>query len=154
MPIEVEPLYGDEISRIMCNYPSFKGVYPSDQLPPITMTPCCFICNTHERNQPGEHWVAFHFDASGRGEYYDPLGLPPLYDDWEKYLAQNTSHGEWMYVHKTVQDPSSNACGYHVMYYLLGRMQGRSSHDVLKDFTPNLERNDAYAVYAIHNHLQ
>jgi hypothetical protein len=155
MPIKVKPLTEVDILRIVPPSPHFLGVYPANVLPTLPWMPCSFICNTHYAHLPGEHWVLFHFNDNGYGEYYDPLGIPPLYAAWEDYLEKNSRHGEWIYINKTVQDPLSNACGYHAIYYLLARQEGRSPLNIMKDFSSSdFVNNDIIVVTSIVGDLE
>ena len=43
----------------------------------IASYPAAFVCNTHSRDKPGEHWICMFFTNDGRGEYLDFYGLPP-----------------------------------------------------------------------------
>ena len=149
MVIKVDPLTTVDILRIVPKSPHFLGVYPANDLPSIPWTPCSFICNTHYAHMPGEHWTLFLFDKNGYGEYYDPLGLPPLYAGWEDYLEKNSRRGEWIFINRTVQDSLSNACGYHVIYYLLARQNGRSPNNILKDYTTDLVNNDILSIFSV-----
>lgn len=37
---------------------------------------CCFILNTHPNSRPGEHWIAFFYNANtNKLEYFDSFGL-------------------------------------------------------------------------------
>ena len=58
----------DHISKLlardplMCHY----EVVARDTLPEVVSTyPSAFLCNTHDRDQPGEHWVAMYVDEIG-----------------------------------------------------------------------------------------
>ena len=55
---------------LMCPF----AVVAKDRLPDIVSTyPSAFVCNTHDSDQPGEHWVAMYVDDCG--DYFDPYGL-------------------------------------------------------------------------------
>lgn len=129
----------------------FYGVVPKNELPTITLKPATVVANSDNSSQPGTHWTVFYFDASGNGEYFDPLGLPPLYDEWEKYLEKNGC-GKWTYSSKTVQNPLCSSCGYHCIYYILMRCCGYSATDILKTYTSNLDVNDI-SVFDVVNSL-
>ena len=65
----------DHISRLlergtlMCHY----EVVAKDTLPEVVSTyPPGFVCNTHDGDQPGGHWVAMYVDEIG--DYFDPYG--------------------------------------------------------------------------------
>ena len=58
----------DQIERLlardplMCHY----TVTAKDELPEIVKTyPVALVCNTHNADQPGEHWVAMYVDEVG-----------------------------------------------------------------------------------------
>ena len=47
---------------LMCHY----EVVAKDTLPEVVSTyPSAFVCNTHDSDQPGEHWVAMYVDEIG-----------------------------------------------------------------------------------------
>lgn len=127
----------------------FHGIFAREDLPSITTLPASFICNTDTASGSGEHWVAFYFNAAGCGTYFDPLGLPPMYEDWETYLQKQSLDGHWCYTTKTVQYPTSNACGYHCMFYILCRSRGLRSQEVMDVYTSNLTDNDDFVFYAL-----
>ena len=53
----------------MCHY----KVVAKDTLPEVVSTYLsAFVCNTHDSDQPGEHWVAMYVDEIG--DYFDPYG--------------------------------------------------------------------------------
>ena len=65
----------DQIERLlahdplMCHY----TVTAKDDLPEIVETySFALVCNTHNADQPGEHWVAMYVDEVG--DYFDPYG--------------------------------------------------------------------------------
>ena len=67
----------------------FIGVFARDELPLfLQKLPCCFILNTHNRDQPGEHWLAFFIDSNRNAEFFDPCGLQPSFYNLDVYLNQ------------------------------------------------------------------
>ena len=69
----------DQIERLLAHDPLMcqYTVTAKDELPEIVETcPFAIVCNTHNADQPGEHWVAMYVDEE-RGEYIDPYGLKP-----------------------------------------------------------------------------
>ena len=131
---------------------SFVGVYARDELPAfLPPYPATLICNTDPGYSQGEHWVCVYFDPNGHADYYDPLGLPPLYKEWETYLDRHSAC--WSYNTHTVQSILSSACGYHVIYYLLWRCRGRSTQDILKTFkAKDVWSNDAKVVAFVNDY--
>lgn len=149
----LQPLTSYEIDRLIRSDPAasrhFYGVYPQERLPPVVRLPFSFVCNTDESSRPGEHWVAFFFDEGGYGSYYDPLGLPPLYQEWEDYLDVGSHSGIWTFTNKLIQNPIGAACGYHTIFYILCRCRGWSSQSIMNLFTSNLNDNDAFVINKI-----
>ena len=43
----------------------FLGAFAKNEVPTEFKFPACFIANTHTRNKPGQHWLAFFYDAKG-----------------------------------------------------------------------------------------
>ena len=59
---------------MMCPY----GVVAKDCLPEIVDTyPTAIVCNTHDADQPGEHWIDMYVDTKRRGDYFDTYELEP-----------------------------------------------------------------------------
>jgi len=131
----------------------FLGVYSSEKLPVVYRLPSAFIWNTDDSSRRGEHWVAVYFNSLGHACYFDPLGLPPLWQTWENYLRDNSNKGQWFYTTKTVQNPLSSTCGYHCILYVLYRCRGFSAQNVLKLYSSNLDENDVFVVDAVHKLL-
>ena len=72
------------------------GVFPRDILPqPIDGA---YVINTDPHYKPSQHWVAMYLNG-GRGEYYDSLGLPPMYEEFVDFLSK-----KWTFNSRTVQD--------------------------------------------------
>jgi hypothetical protein len=149
-----QPLRSDEIEDLIHADPfaadKFLGVYSSEKTPFIKRFPCGFIWNTDDSKHRGEHWVSVFFDSAGHGCYFDPLGLPPLWDKWEDYLRDMSNDGCWYYTTKTVQYPLSSTCGYHSIFYVLCRCRGLTSHEVMNMYSSNLLENDDFVVHSIH----
>jgi hypothetical protein len=59
-------------NRFTKNY--FKGVYPSNKIPPCNQYPCALVVNTDPIGQPGTHWVAIYAVNQSSVEYFDSFG--------------------------------------------------------------------------------
>ena len=94
-----------------------------------------YVINTDPNDKPGEHWVAAYIKG-GRGEYYDPLGLPPLHKDIMNFLPK-----KWTYNDKTVQNIVSYYCGHHCTYYLINRRR-YTIHKIVSIFTDDNVKKD------------
>ena len=94
----------------------FTGVYPRDGLPKRILRNAAVIINTHNKDQPGEHWVAVYIGKDGRGVYFDPYGLPPYYPEFLDFLRRNTNSYSY---HKTRVQDKSGPCGQYCVYFIL-----------------------------------
>ena len=60
----------------------FMGVYSVDTLPEdVNVYPSCYIINTDESTDTGEHWVCVYFNSNRQGEFFCSFANSPhLYD--------------------------------------------------------------------------
>ena len=73
-----------------------KFVFPRDILPqPIDGA---YVVNTDPHYKSGQHWVAMYLNG-GRGEYYESLGLPPMYEEFVDSLPK-----KWTFNSRTAQN--------------------------------------------------
>ena len=113
----------------------FVGVFPRDILPqPIDGA---YVINTDAHYKPGQYWVAMYLKG-GRGEYYDSLGLPPMYDEFMEFLPK-----KWTFNSKTVHNVISEYCGHHCIYYLCNRLRGQTMRKIVNTFGDDIVVNDA-----------
>ena len=93
---------------------------------------CCFILNTHPSDQPGEHWLAFLFNANTRKlEYFDSFGLSlAMYSAVNAALLSNQllplcvrANSQGM-----LQSLSSTVCGHYCIAYLHWRAGHTNAH--------------------------
>lgn len=122
----------------------FLGVFPSDGIPklenllyhspsskilnPIYSYSSSYnfangcILNTDPSSQPGEHWVAFFFQASSplspMFEFFDSYGNPPSYYSFP-FLKQMLD--QMYYNTEKLQSINSNVCGQYCILYLYYR---------------------------------
>jgi hypothetical protein len=90
---------------------SFLGVFPSDLLPPYSITQSgSIIINTDPHTEKGSHWVAINIHPkSSSAFYYDSYGLPPLIPSTQKFLRRNCTVRDF---NKTqMQGLTSVVCG-------------------------------------------
>ena len=119
----------------MCHY----TVTAKDDLPEIANTyPFALVCNTHNADQPGIHWVAMNVDD--RGVYFDPYGLKPKHIDFTNFMNEHCS--EWASNDRTLQSPISTVCGQHCVAFLTLRCRNVSMHAFSRLFTTDLVAND------------
>ena len=89
-----------DTAHILCtlkNVTSFLGVYPSDILPPPSVTPAAtLIVNSDPQTSKGTHWLAIHCQPrSYSGYFFDSYGLPPLIPNISNFLRRNCT--VWKY---------------------------------------------------------
>ena len=66
---------------LMCHY----EVVAKDTLPEVVSRyPSAFVCNTHDSDQPGEHWVAMYVDEIG--DHFDPYGQKPQHAEFTNFM--------------------------------------------------------------------
>lgn len=117
------------------------GIYARDELPEtFKKTPSCFIVNTHERNKPGAHWLAFFVDEDKRVEFFDPYGLHPSFYGIDTYLNKVSS--SWSYNSKRIQAQLSNSCGQICLFYLYLKARHFSLNDILVNFSNDYKNNE------------
>ena len=79
----------DHISRLLARDPlmCYYEVIAKDTLPEVISTyPSAFVCNTHDSDQPGEHWVAMYVDEIG--DYFDPYGQKPQHAEFTNFMKK------------------------------------------------------------------
>ena len=133
--MEIKPLMNFELEDIL-NVPvlpsdSVYGYFPSG----------VFVCNTTESWTPGEHWVSIYIDSKRRGQFFDSLGEPPSYYGFDDFMNYNCING-WGFNDIRVQDISSNACGYHCIYFCISKQMNISLDKMFQFYSNDLLLND------------
>ena len=118
-----------------------RDVVPKDGLPTmIDSFPFAFVCNTHDCDKPGQHWIALYVDADRHGAYFCSYGLPPLHGAFRVFLNEHCS--EWTHTAKRLQSPLSNVCGQYCIVYLLLRCNSIPMNAFVNTFGSDLVAND------------
>lgn len=109
----------------------FVGVFAANRIPrePIKK-PYCYIVNNQPDTKRGQHWLAVF--VSDEKEFFDPLNLKP--EDYGLNIKVNETNSA------PIQPYESDACGLHVMYYLMQRCRGFS----MSDITTNMYQENVY----------
>ena len=131
-----------EINSLLKKYFSFVGVFSRDTLPKITCG--TLIANTDPSTKPGEHWIAITINSDKTGEYFDSFGLPPIHDEFIKYLNNNCSFG-WSYNNITLQSVTAQTCGHYCIIYATLRCRGYKHPKIMNIFTKFTFINDKIA---------
>ena len=135
----------DEISHLLSRDPLMcrpYAVVAKDCLPEIVDTyPMAIVCNTHDSDRPGEHWVAMYVDAERRCDYFDPYGLRPQHVEFANFMKEHCS--EWTSNDRKLQSPLSTVCGQYCVAFLLLRCRNVPMHVFTRRlFTSDLVAND------------
>ena len=115
----------------------FIGVYARNELPLKIKYPCCFILNTHPRNKPGEHWLAFYFSKNKECYFFDSYGLSPKFYNLENYIIFSSS--SYTFNKKRIQGYSSY-CGFYCLLFLLFKIRNR--HKSFFNYFSNVYSNN------------
>ena len=136
----------DEISHLLSRDPLMCRPYDvvaKDCLPQIVDTyPTAIVCNTHDADRPGEHWIAMYVDAERRGDYFDPYGLRPQHVEFANFMNEHCS--AWLPNDRTLQSPLSTVCGQYCVAFLMFRCRNVSMHAFTRLFTTDLVANDCH----------
>ena len=120
----------------------YLGVRSAHQLPSCKelegcKRPVCFVVNTHTKDRPGEHWVAFWLPSKGQGDVpflFDSFARTPAqmgHPDWKTWLdgvcnlyydrpiqRKLSRPAIWKRQRTVVQDKSSDYCGVLCAFFL------------------------------------
>jgi hypothetical protein len=119
---------------------AFEGVYASDELPRTTPTEALYVVNTDPSDRPGEHWMVVYFDEKRRADYFDSFGLAPSIEDVKAFLDRNSVVCK--YNRKRVQNPFSDACGHHCIFFAVHRCVGFDMNAIVNMYTEDDDFND------------
>lgn len=118
----------------------FTNIYARNELPMNVRFPSCFIINTHNRDEPGEHWLAFFLDEFGNVEFFDPLGFSLDFYKLDGYVNK-ISKNRVKISTKQVQGFFSNFCGIYCVYFLHQKCRGKTFQEVLNSLGRMNENN-------------
>ena len=95
----------------------FLGAFAKNEVPTEFKFPACFIVNTHARNKPGQHWLAFYYDSKGTCYFFDSYGRSPDYYNFKTYIERTAK--KCFFSDNRIQG-HSYFCGYYCVfiYYL------------------------------------
>jgi len=114
----------------------FQGVFSADTLP---NRPRLLVCNTDKSTKPGEHWIAIHVDADGRGEYFDSFGRAPN-KHFDAYMNEHCTIRTFN--RKQLQSIISTFCGYYCCMYCMLRCRRTDMTRIVGMFTSDTAFND------------
>jgi len=89
---------------------TFRGVYPSDLLPPSIQSGTVTKADPHTRE--GSHWLAINFNSPlSAAFYFDSYGRAPSGQNILSFLKRNCA--VWSYNTSSPQGPTSVVCGLY-----------------------------------------
>ena len=95
------------------------------------------MCNTHDCDQPGEHWVATYVDEIG--DYFDPFGQMPQHAEFTNFMKEHCS--QWSPNDHILQRPISAVCGQYCVAFLMFCCRNMSMHAFARLSTSDLIAN-------------
>jgi len=115
------------LTRNSVTKPYYQGCYPANKLPDSLQHPHSMVVNFDSASKPGTHWVALFSPFKGHVDYFDSYGgdgvttinrhLRKCYLTCTRALA-------------SIQNDSSQVCGYYCMFFIYMRSMGVKMHKV------------------------
>lgn len=123
--------------------PHWLGVFSLNTLPPPAF-PSCFIANTANAEESGEHWVAIYFTTENRAFYFCSFGQQPK-PEFCKYLKPF----KWFRSNRQIQSYNSTCCGHYCIACLHFMNKGMALEDFMSLFTSH--DNDDLVVFFVNS---
>lgn len=131
----------NELEDILQNCgPSFLGVFPSDQIPQVTLKtdPQCLVVNLDPSWKSGSHWVGLCLRNNAHKkicEIFDSYGTKPLIDKTLK---------NWKIMHNSTrfQKTGSRTCGEYCVFFVQQRLKGRSFKNIIQKLKAQSDPDD------------
>lgn len=103
-----------------------------------------YIVNTHNSNQPGEHWVAIYLNGS-TAVYFDSYGRPP-FDEILTFMKKYSNKIVHIWNTLRVQGSHLPVCGLYCIFALDFLSRGCDLNEVLKTRfnMEDMEQNDVH----------
>ena len=106
---------------LMCHY----EVPAKDTLSVVVSTYLsAFVCNTHDGDQPGEHWVAMYVDEIGH--YFEPYGQNRQHAEFTKFMNEHCS--QWSSNDHILRSTKTTFCDQYCVAFLMFRCRNISMH--------------------------
>jgi len=122
-----------ELKKDLYSKQIFKNVVPRNRLPKYIKYPSAYVINTHNHNQPGEHWLAVYFDNKRNCEFFDSYGLSPNFYNFEKSLKKLSKNIKFNSIQ--LQADNSFYCGYYCVYFILLKSRNFSLKEIQQLFS-------------------
>ena len=108
-----------QIQCTLQNVKSFLGVFPSDLLPPKSISRSgTVIINADPHTERGSHWLAIHLEPRSSSAYYfDSYGLFPFVPAIRSFLRRNCTVCDYNVTR--LQGLISTVCGHYCCLFAL-----------------------------------
>ena len=127
------------------------GVFPRNKIAAVEAYPCSLVVNLDSNKEKGSHWVCIYFDNIGRAEYFCSYGREPEHQDILQFLKKySTSQPIWNT--KCLQNIIATTCGQWCLYFLHFRHRHKTMEAIVKQFSCDYARNDAFVVKFINKY--
>ena len=132
----------------------FLGCVSVDTLPKSFGPDSCVVVNTSESHRTGSHWICIFQNIFGELSYFDSFALPPrTYDRRLQQFIEKYDCDYW-YAKRVIQQPTSNVCGFHVIYFLILCIRGCSAELIMRTYSDHsLKQNDTMVMDFFNHHF-
>ena len=126
---------------------TFRGVYPSDLLPPSIQSGTVTKADPHTRE--GSHWLAINFNSPlSAAFYFDSYGRAPSDPNILSFLKRNCS--VWGYNTSSLQGPLSVVCGQYCCLYTSYMNKGITPLQFVRLFTAGVTDRQIVQFFTAH----
>ena len=136
-----------DINKYYIKNPYYGGCYSRDLLKKvphsITSTQRIYVVNIDPSysDNGGTHWIAVSTLNPQFGIIFDPFGVDPTEDCID--FVKNQCNRKYIYCNtNSVQDISSDSCGYFCLYVLDQLLLGKRFTEILSTFSTNRLDNE------------
>ena len=119
------------------------GVYSVDTLPyrPL-FYPSCYVVNTDESTDTGEHWVCIYFNSNLNAEFFCSFANNPYFYDKRIIMFIERNCTSWICNVKRVQSSLSTVCGQYCIFFAVCKSINVSLGRICSLFCNHYEFND------------
>ena len=119
------------------------GVYSADTLPHmIQYYPSCYVVNTDESTDAGEHWVCIYFNSNQDAEFFCSFANSPYFYDKCILSFVERNCRSWVCNVKRLQSSLSTVCGQYCIFFAVCKSIDESLKHICSVFCNHYELND------------